>query len=868
MFWRFFCVFFSLLAVTFSSVADSLPSPPPRVGRALVVANAADPASLELARLYMRSRQLPPANLLRLSFSSPIDISDKDFQVRLLAPLQERLTRLGDAVDYLVFMRGVPYRVGGKISLPTAAMYNGAENIRPVNPYYRAETPFNHTAYPSNPPFRLAAMVTGYTFDDTERLIKASRVTYPSAAAAGTFYLCEGVGPRGMRAPQIDQTLNLLPRYQARGERVKGADIRDRLDVLGQFTGAPRLKLEGNRYLPGAIVDNVTSFGGYLLDPKGQMSILSFIQHGACGAYGTVHEPTNSLTRWADLTLPVRYASGFNLAESYYQTVADWRFGVLVGDPLMAPFARPVSIQLDVANQTISVGDKVSIDVTLREGVKGGGVGRTEFWLDDQVKLLDWLPSLPVGSQCALEIKAGDQTLVEKRVTIAEEPEPLTNVLEAFTGNVGQAGRIIRQGARGDHLSLVMMPLIDSDGNMVPVSYAFTVKNSGEEAITKGTLAQRLVMSKAMVLDFGDSPPVPGDKVTVTVGGHTRSAQAFSTSTMDDVLKQLITYLAVLPPFRPEGDYILNIRKSPVKPPRYQLVAFPKKTASGKEFPVSVRIRRSPGSMFARGLETAPRYWQIIPVGGFSQTTLTPRLPISQASFTLDIPPERLCAGAHHVTAVTTSSTGAETVSVATVTVLPEKDEMFSARMPTTTYHVGQTLMVTMTHPPSLSGSWPQLVVDGRVVCAWAPGTLVGELVLDGALMWPGEHRVWVEWSAGKELCEVTEVRAVLARSAAVDIYVRRPLASGARLSPEVVKAGTKRVYLTGPYLGGDVRVMTERDSLPVSRDSSDPGRWAVDISRLHPGAHTLSILGNPRTDQSGVILTPLVIQWRDAEQR
>lgn len=861
MFLRFLALFLFLLLTGFPSFADSVSDPLPRVGRVLVIANASDPASLELAQLYMQARNLPPANLLRLAFPNPINIGNDAFKTGLLVPLYERLDRLGDNVDYLVFMRGVPYRVGGKVSLPTAAIYQGRQKIRPLNPYYRAETPFKQIKDAGSSPFRLATMLTGYTVYDTEQLIKSSLVRYPSAAAAGTFYLCEGVGPRGMRAAQIEPTLKLFPQYQARGERVQGADVRERMDILGQFTGATRLKLKGNRYLPGSIVDNVTSFGGYLLDPKNQMSILTFIQHGACGAYGTVHEPTNDLRRWADLTLPVRYASGFNLAESYYQTVADWRFGVLVGDPLMAPFAKPADIQMNMENQTIETGKKASVHVTLSEAEKGTGVGRAAFWLDDQVKLFDWLPALPVGSQCTLKIQAGDQVLLQKQLSITEQPEPLKNVLAALTGNVGQIGKILRHGSRGDQLSLVMMPLIGPDGKMVPVSYEFTLKNSGEEAITQGTLAQRVVLAKAMVLDFGHVPPVPGDKITLEVGGHTRTVQAFSSSSMDDLLQQLVNYLSFLPEFRQTGDYVLKIRKSPVDPPNYTLLAIPKKTATGKTFPLAVSIRRAKGSAFAKGLENEKPYWKTVPVGGFSQITLTPKLPISQAQFTLDIPPEQLVAGTHKLTCVATSFTGAETVTTTQLTVTPAPGNGFSAKIPTTVYNLGQTLMVTMRHSPNLAKAWPQLVVDGRVVCAWSPGTLIGQFVIDGKLICPGEHRVWIEWAKEKDIAGVAGRRTPIARSSPIDIYVRRPLAAGVRISPDVVKAGTKTTHLTGAYLRKGLQIMTERDSLPMARNQRDPGKWTLDISRLQPGVYQLYVIGDPRTDDSGAVATPLVIQ-------
>jgi uncharacterized protein (TIGR03790 family) len=371
----------------------------------LVIANSADPASLELAWEYMKGRSIPPANLLRIPFQGNVNISPKEFHRRLVTPLERRLNELPEPVDYVVLMRGVPYRVD-KVSVPTALMFRGPGRIRPYHPYYQRQIPFDGSIPMSGVRMQLPTIISGYNYEETRQLIENAREHYPSPGAAGTFFLCTGKGPRGSRAPQIDGAIAALEKLGAVAEKVQGADVRNRLDIIGQFTGAPRLALRGNRYLPGSIIDNMTSFGGYLFDPKGQMSVLTFVKHGACGAYGTVAEPTNSWSRWADFSLPARYASGFNLAESYYQTVRDFTYGLVVGDPLMAPFSQPAAVEL-AAPATFAPGAKFGVRVRAREGREGEGLSSIEVWLDDMARDLRCTPVLTQGTACTLRVRAG-----------------------------------------------------------------------------------------------------------------------------------------------------------------------------------------------------------------------------------------------------------------------------------------------------------------------------------------------------------------------------------------------------------------------------------------------------------------------------
>jgi hypothetical protein len=69
--------------------------------------------------------------------------------------------------------------------------------------------------------------------------------------------------------------------------------------------------------------------------------LLAFINANASGSYGTVVEPCNYLEKFPAPQNYFYQARGFSLAECYYQSVANPYQGLVVGEPLSAPFARP-----------------------------------------------------------------------------------------------------------------------------------------------------------------------------------------------------------------------------------------------------------------------------------------------------------------------------------------------------------------------------------------------------------------------------------------------------------------------------------------------------------------------------------------------
>jgi uncharacterized protein (TIGR03790 family) len=126
---------------------------------------------------------------------------------------------------------------------------------------------------------------------------------------------------------QILQTTEAVPPpqrvllYQTGLARAEGADAID--------------------WVPGALADHLTSFGGQLLEAHGQMTALDWLEAGATASHGTVSEPCNHLQKFPHpQVLLLNYLQGSSAIEAYWRSVAWPAQGLFVGDPLAAPFGR------------------------------------------------------------------------------------------------------------------------------------------------------------------------------------------------------------------------------------------------------------------------------------------------------------------------------------------------------------------------------------------------------------------------------------------------------------------------------------------------------------------------------------------------
>ena len=94
-------------------------------------------------------------------------------------------------------------------------------------------------------------------------------------------------GPGGAGSPRVE--IGVLPATALpQGERV----------VLVQ-TGSAQVDLSvAPGWLPGALADHLTSFGGRLADPRQQSTVLDWLAAGATASHGTVSEPCNHLQKF------------------------------------------------------------------------------------------------------------------------------------------------------------------------------------------------------------------------------------------------------------------------------------------------------------------------------------------------------------------------------------------------------------------------------------------------------------------------------------------------------------------------------------------------------------------------------------------
>lgn len=82
-------------------------------GEIIVLSNKNVPASKELADYYLNARSIPAENVVTLDLPKDEDISRKDYDEKLVAPLREALSKRKGKVKCLLAMYGVPLRVGG-----------------------------------------------------------------------------------------------------------------------------------------------------------------------------------------------------------------------------------------------------------------------------------------------------------------------------------------------------------------------------------------------------------------------------------------------------------------------------------------------------------------------------------------------------------------------------------------------------------------------------------------------------------------------------------------------------------------------------------------------------------------------------------
>lgn len=303
-----------------------------------MIVNEDDPLSRQVGAYYQAARRLPPGNVIRLRFAPGRPaLSRSEFE----SLRREILARTPAHIQAYAVAWTQPYRAGC-MSFTSALAFGYDESYctsrcGPTAPsrYFR-----HPGAYPwQELRLRPAMLLAARDFADAKALIDRG-VAADSSFPRGRAYL--------LSTP--DPARNVRARYFARTARdfaaifpvahLEAAAIADRRDVMFYFTGLPMVpQLETIGFLPGALADHVTSFGGQLTDSS-QMSALRWLQAGATASYGTVLEPCGHARKFPLPAVAMAYyLAGATALEAYWKSVAWPGEGVFVGEPLARPFA-------------------------------------------------------------------------------------------------------------------------------------------------------------------------------------------------------------------------------------------------------------------------------------------------------------------------------------------------------------------------------------------------------------------------------------------------------------------------------------------------------------------------------------------------
>ena len=340
---------FALQCPVPSSAAGDAPPPVParvltpaaRLGAADlgVVVNTADPLSTAIADYYIRRRAIPAANVVRVRFDSQRD----DLSVAEFAILRTAVERqLAAHVQAYALTWVRPYRVGC-MSITAALTFGLHEEdyctpgCKPTrqSPYFNSSIARPYDKLGIRPTMSIAAADLAHARALIDRGVLADGQT-----PGGTAFLVKTEDKqRNVREIQYPLAIRVA-QHEFNFRVVTGAPPGNPADVMFYFTGAARVPgIDGARFLPGAVADHLTSFGGMLTDSP-QMSSLACLEAGATGSYGTVVEPCNVPGKFPNIpVLLAHYLGGETLIEAYWKSVLMPSQGLFIGEPLAAPFA-------------------------------------------------------------------------------------------------------------------------------------------------------------------------------------------------------------------------------------------------------------------------------------------------------------------------------------------------------------------------------------------------------------------------------------------------------------------------------------------------------------------------------------------------
>ena len=514
-----------------------------------VVVNSSSPESLAVAHAFVALRGVPPINVLAIPWDGPADaVPIRAFRERILGPVLATIDARGLApqIDCVAYSCGFPWRIDFHDDLPeslvgrdkypagslTGMTFLYAATLEPpgggIPPWldrhanrYAPPSPADDAIVPTTRGFRaatgwgddgepaasggshhvLAVMLgviagRGNAVSEIIASLEASTASDGTRPAGTIYFLTNSDVRTTTRSGGFPATVAAIQAAGIRAELITGTLPREKPDVIGLTTGAAEFDWgkSGSRLLPGAICDNLTSFGGVFTPGAAQTPLSAFIRAGAAGASGTVIEPYALADKFPTPALHLHYARGASLAEAFYRSVRSPYQVLVVGDPLCQPWARIPALDADVISAGSAAGPldlAMPLAGTISLAPRGtptgtSTIGRYELFIDG-VRIA----SCQEGEQLPIDTSHFSDGHHELRV-VAIDSSPLET-----QGRWVQAATFANHGHR---LSLTTEPRHISPGDTLRVSITGTPADS-VTVFTAGRVLGRIAGEEGLPID-------------------------------------------------------------------------------------------------------------------------------------------------------------------------------------------------------------------------------------------------------------------------------------------------------------------------------------------------------------------------------
>jgi uncharacterized protein (TIGR03790 family) len=328
----------------------------------VVVVNQNSTNSVQLGNYYCEQRQVPPQNYLHINWTGGnTEWALSDFSNYLYQPFMTFLAtnRLTNQIDYVVLSMDIPYRVNipgsAALNSTTSALFYGAKpdlfSSCDIAPGSTSAYAGSEGAFRAHPPFSatsnafLVTMITSSNLAMAQQIVDSGTASDGGLPSQSAWLVKSSDVNRNIRYLLFDDAIfNARLRGNYSLQRTNGDSLNGLGILSGAETGNYSYPVSGANFLPGSLADNLTSYGGLILQYNAwQLNILDLLAAGAAGSYGTIDEPCAWLQKFPSPQNYFYQSRGFSLAECYYQSVTNPYQGLLIGEPLAAPFAQPAA---------------------------------------------------------------------------------------------------------------------------------------------------------------------------------------------------------------------------------------------------------------------------------------------------------------------------------------------------------------------------------------------------------------------------------------------------------------------------------------------------------------------------------------------